>query len=155
MRNRSSWVWDRRVRKKGAKPPAAEPKVERRSGQDRRTESRIRLSLEVAVPVVIRAPDWMEYGLARNISEGGMLIQVRELPAIGARLEITISGVHGSRDAPEAVTLVGEVRHHIAWQFKTRGHTQTMKGIGVRFSEKPNEGAAWPDWVWSAGETVH
>jgi hypothetical protein len=153
MRNRGSWLSDRRAsRRAGAEKG---PPLERRTGGERRKDKRLRLNLEVAVPVVIRAPDWVEFGLARNISEGGMLIQVRDPPAIGARLEITISGVQGSSDAPEAVTLVGEVRHHIAWQYRARGQSKTMKGIGVRFIEKPEGADAWPEWVWSAGETLH
>jgi c-di-GMP-binding flagellar brake protein YcgR len=131
------------------------PPVERRSGRDRRQDSRIRLSLEVAVPVVVRTDEHIEAGLARNISEGGMLIQLKELPPIGSRVEVTISGVKGSTDAPDAVTLEGEIRHHVAWQYRAKGQVKLMRGVGVRFLELPKEQDAWPDWVWSAGQTVH
>jgi Tfp pilus assembly protein PilZ len=128
---------------------------ERRSGRDRRREQRIRLSLEVAVPILVRGPDGLQRGLARNISEGGMLVEMSDLPSIGAEVEITITGVHGSIDSPEAVKLVGEVRHHLAWQHVVRGKRQTMRGIGVRFVEKPAEPETLPGWVWSVGQTVH
>lgn len=107
------------------------PPAERRSGRERRRGKRISLALDVAVPVVVRGPDGVERGLARNISEGGMLIEMKELPAIGAELEVTFSGLVGAA----SVTLIGEVRHHVSWQHMARGTSRTMRGVGLRFIE--------------------
>jgi c-di-GMP-binding flagellar brake protein YcgR len=138
-----------------AKEAPKTPPVERRTGKDRRHDSRIRLSLEVAVPVVVRSDEHIEAGLARNISEGGMLIQLKELPPIGTRVEVTISGIKGSKDAPDSVKLEGEVRHHVAWQYRSRGQAKLMRGIGVRFIELPKDQDNWPEWVWTVGQTIH
>jgi hypothetical protein len=151
MRNRS-WP-DRRNDETTEKKKS--PPLERRSGKERRQDSRIRLSLEVAVPVVLRSDEHIEAGLARNISEGGMLIQLKELPPIGTKVQITISGVKGSTDAPDSVMLEGEVRHHVAWQYRSHGQSKLMRGVGVRFLELPPDQESWPDWVWSVGQTVH
>lgn len=107
------------------------------------------------MPVTVRTHSLVEQGLARNLSEGGMLIQLRELPPIGERLEITIHGVQGSADAPESVTLEGEVRHHLAWQYQARGQRKTMRGVGVRFVDPDDREELWPSWVRLAGQTVH
>jgi hypothetical protein len=161
MRNRWSGSGRRRFweTQEGTESPereeAKKPPIERSSGRERRHDSRIRLSLEVAVPVVVRSEGFVEAGLARNISEGGMLVQLRELPAIGSRVEITIGGVQGSSDAPESVTLEGEVRHHVAWQYRTKGQVKLMRGVGVRFLEISKETDALPGWVWSVGQTIH
>jgi hypothetical protein len=128
---------------------------ERRSGKDRRKDRRVRLSLEVAVPILVRGPDGLQRGLARNISEGGMLIEMRELPPIGAELEVTISGEKGTQDAPTSVTLSGEVRHHVAWQHVVRGEMRTMKGIGVRFVDQRTDAEMLARVVWNAGRTLH
>jgi hypothetical protein len=131
------------------------PPIERRTGRERRQDSRIRLSLEVAVPVVVRTDELVEAGLARNISEGGMLIQLKELPSIGSRVEVTIGGIKGSTDAPEAATLEGEIRHHVAWQYRSKGQVKLMRGVGIRFLETPKQQDTWPEWVWSVGQTIH
>ena len=120
---------------------------ERRSGADRRSSKRIALTLDVAVPVLIRGPDGVQRGLARNVSEGGMLIEMEELPALGHRLEITFAGITGSC----SVTLFGEVRHHVGWQHSSQGTTMMMRGIGVRFID----GTVQTERPPAAGELLH
>lgn len=120
---------------------------ERRSLDDRRDSKRIPLSLDVAVPVLIRGPDGVQRGLARNISEGGMLIEMEELPTLGHRLEIVFAGITGSC----SVTLFGEVRHHVGWQHASNGTTHTMRGIGVRFIDGTVQSERPP----AVGELLH
>ena len=79
-----------------------------RRKSDRRSSKRINLSLEVAVPVRVDSDHGPQRGLARNFSEGGMLLEVRDPPPIGTRVRVTIAGIRGSADAPEEVTLEGE-----------------------------------------------
>jgi hypothetical protein len=128
---------------------------ERRSGEDRRAGRRLRLSLEVAVPAMVRGPDGVTRGLVRNLSEGGLLLQLEELPPIGAVLEITLMGIHGSSDAPDSVTLKGEVRHHVGWQYKSEGKRRTLRGVGVRFLEEADPETTWGVWANDAGQTLH
>lgn len=115
---------------------------------DRRSGRRLRLELETAVPVLIRSDNGTQWGLARNVSSGGMLIELQEPPPIGAPVEIKLFGVQGSIDAPDAVVIRGEVRHNVAWNFHhpegARGRPG-MSAIGVRFvAETPVEGVLVP-----------
>lgn len=107
-----------------------------RPSLDRRRSHRIRLDFETAVPVILRsASGQLRWGVARNVSEGGMLIEMEDPPPIGEAIEVEIGGIRGSMDSPETVALVGEVRHHVAWNFKAdgkRGKTR-LSAIGVRF----------------------
>ena len=95
------------------------------------------LSLDTAVPVVVRHDGLVQWGLARNVSEGGMLVEVREAPPIGAAVEVKLSGVDGSVTAPEPAILRATVRHHVAWQFCEDGAISTMTGVGLRYDLDP------------------
>ena len=85
-----------------------------------------------------------------------MLIEVTEAPPIGSRVEVTIAGVEGSADSPDAVVLTGDVRHHVAWQYTHVRDKQTMRGIGIRFLD-PLEEELLPasHWCFSAPPTMH
>lgn len=156
MSSRAPWFyWDRRQHALEQLPEA--PASDRRSGRDRRKSTRVRLSLEIAVPVLVQSDLGLQRGLARNLSEGGMLIELTELPPIGTRLEITFAGVKGSHDAPEPVVLRGEVRHQLAWQYGRGGPDQTLRGVGVRFVEEGEgeDALSLDSWVFATGPTVH
>lgn len=87
-----------------------------------------------------------------------MLVEVEALPPIGSPVDVTISGVHGSSDAPHSLTLKGEIRHHLAWQYVTeRSRVQVMRGIGIRFANEDgaDEHRSAQSWLDYAGETVH
>ncbi len=140
-------------RRQSEHPSELPTQGDRREG-DRRSSSRLSLSLEIAVPVRIESELGTQRGLARNISEGGMLIEVEEAPPIGSRVKVTISGIRGSLDAPDALTLDGEVRHHLAWQYTRPSGTKSMRGVGIRFVA-PVEERPLTDWVWQTGHTVH
>lgn len=101
---------------------------------ERRSSRRIRLKLDTAVPVKVRSDVGVQWGLARNVSEGGMLIELRTPPPIGSTLQVELMGVRGSVDAPDPAVLDGEVRHHVAWNFAGPG-TRSLTAIGVRFIE--------------------
>jgi hypothetical protein len=138
-----------------ADSPAVSP-VDRRAGRDRRSHLRLRLTFEIALPVRLRTAEGIGRGLARNVSEGGMLIEVIERPPIGSELDITIAGVLGSLDSPEALTLLGEVRHHFSWQYRSGQGQEIMRAIGVRFLEKSRfEAEASKAWSRLSGTTMH
>lgn len=121
----------------------------------RRRSPRIHLSLDLAVPVTVLADHGRWRGLVRNISEGGVLIEMSEPPAIGVQLEIAFEGVRNSLDAPEPVTLHGEVRHHLAWQYR-RGDTQLqLRGVGIRFIDASTQKLPLAHWAWKTGHTAH
>lgn len=103
--------------------------------KDRRHGRRLRLELETIVPVIVRGPGFVQRGLARNVSEGGMLIEIERPPSIGSRIEIRVAGVKGSLDAPDAFTVFGEVRHQVFWTFAGKARPERMNAVGVRFVE--------------------
>lgn len=84
-----------------------------------------------------------------------MLIEVPEAPPIGTRVEISFGGIQGSAHSQGEVTLVGEVRHHLAWQFNRDGASSSMRGVGVRFIDPDQETAPGTSWVWRTGHTIH
>ena len=140
-------------------PEEEAPKPERRSGRDRRRDRRVRLSLEIAVPVRVTGPGMDFRGLARNLSEGGMLVELPDAPPIGTRVSVTFDGIRGSSDAPDSVELRGEVRHHMSWQYTARGASHRLRGVGIRFLEEVDaeEVTSEPltSWVWRTGHTLH
>lgn len=93
------------------------------------------------MPVLVRGDVGLQWGLARNVSEGGMLIELKTPAPIGTRVEIKLFGVQGSIDAPDAVLLHAEVRHHVAWNFAGPG-VPSLTAIGVRFVEPREDYAA-------------
>src|SRR5262245_57703207 len=100
--------------------------TERRSGRDRRSNQRVALNLEAAGAVLVRGDEGLVRGMARNVSQGGMLVEMEELPGIGSHLEITFAALGNA----SAITLHGEVRHHVSWQHSLKGQPKTMRGVG-------------------------
>lgn len=117
---------------------------------ERRGSRRLDFSLTHAIPVSLRTHIGLLRGWGRNVSDGGMLVEVKVLPPIGTELEVTL---YPSWDAPDqpSMTLAGEVRHHLAWQYNHGAERRALKAMGVRFKA----GAA--GWVHRAlpGAGVH
>jgi hypothetical protein len=122
---------------------------DRRNGSERRLGNRVPLGLDFAVPVTVRIGSVVEKGLARNISEGGMLVQLDRMLPIGRCIEVTFSSKSGE------LTLEAEIRHQVAWQHSGGKDRRTMYGIGVRFLEKQEEELPMTGWVQGTGTTLH
>jgi hypothetical protein len=132
---------------KTASSPTISSTVDHASAE-RRTASRLNLDFETAVPVLVRSPDRMHWGLARNISESGMLIQMQNPPPMGTRVDITLTGVRGSEHNEDNFELCGDVRHHLAWNYKSKGQKRAITAIGVRFCAKvPQFNSERGGWV--------
>jgi hypothetical protein len=121
----------------------------RSRASERRRENRIPLGLDFAVPVEVRMGTVVEKGLARNISEGGMLVQLDRVLPIGRRVEIHMVGRSGR------VTLRGEIRHQVAWQHSGGPDRKMMYGVGVRFLDPKDDSLPLTSWVWSTDSTLH
>lgn len=117
---------------------------------ERRSSRRLDLSLTHAIPVSLRTHVGLLRGWGRNVSDGGMLVEAQVLPPIGSRLEVTL---YPAWDAPHhpSMTLHGEVRHHLAWQFNRGTERRMLRAMGIRFTED-HEG-----WVRRAlpAQTLH
>ena len=111
-----------------AKAPAA------RADSDRRCGNRMSLEVPLAVPVYVRSDLGAHRGVARNISEGGMLVELEETPPIGSQVEVTIGGI-GRLANEESFSWLAEVRHQVAWSFIGAAGRRHLRGVGLRFLE--------------------
>lgn len=112
--------------------------------------------MDIAVPVRVSTSTGEFRGMARNISEGGMLVELLMAPAIGSRVRIRFEGVHGSAAAPDSVELHGDVRHNMAWQYTRDGESKSMRGVGIRFVDAdPVPAEPLTSWVLQTGHTIH
>ena len=126
-----------------------------KGGTERRRRPRVRLTLDGVTPVWLSGEGFRGRGLARNISEGGVLVQVDQPPPIGSRVEVTFEPVESSRQASESLTLRGEVRHQVAWTFTQDGERQTLRAVGIRFLETRACREAATSWIFRTGHAVH
>jgi len=109
-----------------------------RSGSAR---PRIPLHPRLSFPVRLHTELGPMRGVARNLSEHGILIQATELPPLGSRLEV---GIEGVRSEDEAFFLLGDVRHHLHLAHGMRGRRAGWRAFGVRFLEAPGRFRRWP-----------
>jgi hypothetical protein len=108
---------------------------------ERRGDRRVRLSLDTAVPVQVRAhdDDGLRWGVARNISEGGILIELREPLALGTEVDVRLIGLGGAEE--EIEPLRGVVRHSVNW---SHGAGPRLYAAGVQFvTEAPVWDEPW------------
>lgn len=95
--------------------PHPQPDIGESEPRDR-SLSRLSFSLESRTPVWVRSDLGLQQGMARNMTPSGMLIELAERPPIGGPLEVTLSG-RGGFSASDTMVFIGEVRHHLAWEF--------------------------------------
>ena len=117
------------------------------SRSERRSERRINLDFETAVPVLVRTEEQMYWGLARNISEHGMLIQMQSPPPMGTQVDVTLTGIRGIGHDDDAFELTGEVRHHLAWNYHAKGVKKAVTAVGVRFCRRMNPFNPERGWI--------
>ncbi|MEM1023928.1 MAG: PilZ domain-containing protein [Myxococcota bacterium] len=106
-----------------------------------RARRRIPLYPRLSFPVRLHTELGPMRGLARNLSEHGILIQASDLPPLGSRLEV---GIEGSRLEDGPFFLLGDVRHHL---HLAHGHVDRGRGwraFGVRFLDVPGRFRRWP-----------
>jgi hypothetical protein len=94
--------------------------------EDRRTERR----LDKVFAVYIAGAWGSSFGIARNISEGGMFLEAPDPYPLGGRMEITFS-LPGSQ---VELTVIGEVVH-LCFLNRTAGGSlrRPVVGLGLRF----------------------
>lgn len=104
-----------------------------REPAERRRARRLDLSLTHAIPVSLRTDIGVLRGWGRNVSDGGMLVEAKVLAPIGSALEVTLYPSWGARPS---MTLHGEVRHHLAWQYTQGNERRGLRAMGVRFTDE-------------------
>lgn len=108
--------------------------VDDEDDDDRRRGYRIQLELDTAFPVRLQTDLGSMRGVARNISEGGMLVEAQALPPIGSRVQVHFEAPGGGHD--HRMELEGDVRHHLIWSFKAERGREGLCAFGIRFSRR-------------------
>ena len=64
--------------------------------------------------------------------------QMQNPPPMGTQVDITLTGVRGIGHDDDAFELTGEVRHHLAWNYHSKGIKKAVTAVGVRFCRRVN-----------------
>jgi hypothetical protein len=68
-------------------------------------------------------------GIARNVSAGGIFIEIREPLPLGSRVRVSFLN---PQETTEIVAL-GEVKNHYFMNYVHQGTTQSVTGMAIRF----------------------
>lgn len=69
--------------------------------------------------------------VARNVSAGGMFVEMRDPPPIGS--VVTVSFVRP--DGGETMEVSAEVKHHFCFNYQVGNEPTSSRGVGLRFLE--------------------
>jgi hypothetical protein len=94
-------------------------------------ENRFHIRFNKAFPVTVVSELYGETGaVARNISEGGMFIEMADPLPLGSQVTISFRAAGGD------LSVRGEVKHHYCFNYGGEdGETRISRGIGLRFLE--------------------
>ena len=97
-------------------------------------EKRAALRFEKVIPVSVESEDFGPMGaIARNVSEGGMMIETPSPMPLGSEVRVRFL----SPDGGGSIVVRAEVKNHYALNY-SGGHA---RGMGVRFLEFLADGA--------------
>lgn len=107
------------------------------SGSPTRVEKRRSSRFDKAFPVALRSEVFGEVSaIARNVSQGGMMVEVREPLPLGTQVQVFFS----LPDSHARVSARGEVKNHYFLNFADgKGGVRAMMGMGLRFSSFESE----------------
>lgn len=107
--------------------------------KETQTDKRTSLRFDKVFPVAIQSELFGEIsGVARNISDGGMFVEMAEpLP-----LESVVTVSFPLPDGAGEVAARAEVKHHYCLNFARAGQISSSRGIGLRFIEFLQESPA-------------
>jgi len=94
------------------------------------------MRFEKAFPVVMRSDAFGEcVVVARNISSGGILLEVDEPLPLGTRVQIVFSmpGSHAT------IVALGEVKNHYFLNFADASGPRSLTGMAIRFTDFEQE----------------
>lgn len=75
------------------------------------------------------------YGVARNVSAGGIFLELRDPLPLGATVRVCFPVPDGTGD----VVATGEVKNHYFINFTQNGVSKAVSGMAVRFTSFENE----------------
>jgi hypothetical protein len=93
---------------------------------------RIDMRLNKVFPVVVGSELFGDSpAIARNISSGGMFVEMRDPPPIGSVVTVSFRPTEGR----DLLRVRAEVKHHFCWNFQIGDDPASSRGIGLRFLE--------------------
>jgi len=99
-------------------------------------EKRQHLRFDKVFPVRVESVLFGELpGVARNVSAGGIFIEMRDPLPLGARVRISFLNPEESAE----IVAVGEVKNHYFVNYVQGGATRSISGMAVRFEAFENE----------------
>ena len=111
-------------------PAASEPSAVR-------PEKRQHLRFDKVFPVRVDSVLFGEMpGVARNVSAGGIFIEMREPLPLGARVRISF---YNPEETAEIVA-IGEVKNHYFVNYVQGGSSRSVSGMAIRFENFENDG---------------
>jgi hypothetical protein len=99
-------------------------------------EKRQHLRFDKVFPVRVESVLFGELpGVARNVSAGGIFIEMRDPLPLGARVRISFRNPEETAE----IVAVGEVKNHYFVNYVQGGATRSVTGMAVRFEGFENE----------------
>ena len=99
-------------------------------------EQRAHLRFDTMVMVRIESPLFGEaWCIARNVSAGGIFLELRDPLPLGASVRVCFPVPDGSGE----VVATGEVKNHYFMNFTHGGASRAVSGMAVRFTSFENE----------------
>jgi hypothetical protein len=99
---------------------------------------RTSLRFDTVFPVLISSDQFGEQNaMARNISAGGILLEIQEPLPLGTRVRVHFCMQSTARVADEGPTIVarGEVKNHYFLNFADDSGPRSLTGMAIRFTE--------------------
>lgn len=98
-------------------------------------DQRIHTRFDKAFLVVIGSEAFGDtFAIARNVSAGGILVEMPYAPPLGAIVTVHFQYARDGDGCDELVARA-EVKHHHYLNFGTAGDAVRVRGIGLRFTE--------------------
>lgn len=98
-------------------------------------EKRIHTRFDKAFLVVIGSELYGDtWAIARNVSAGGILVEMSYAPPLGTVVTVHFQNVRGD-DLMDEIVVRAEVKHHHFLNFKASEETAATRAIGLRFIE--------------------
>ncbi len=100
-------------------------------------EKRQHLRFDKVFPVRVESVLFGELpGVARNVSAGGIFIEMRDPLPLGARVRVSFC----DPDETAEIVAVGEVKNHYFVNYVQGGASRSVSGMAVRFEGFENDG---------------
>lgn len=100
------------------------------------SEKRQHLRFDKVFPVRVESVLFGELpGIARNVSAGGIFIEMRDPLPLGARVRISFLNPEETAE----IVAVGEVKNHYFMNYVQDGATRSISGMAVRFEGFEND----------------